>query len=327
MKILITGGFGFFGYHLANELLDLNCQITLIDISPEDNFDKDFESLLINKNVTYLNLDLFDQNSLDHLSKDYTHIIHLAAILGVQNVISNPRKVLTKNIFMLENIIKFANKITTKPTLIFASTSEVYAGTLFNSKLEFPTPEDSLIILPDLESPRTSYMLSKIYGEAMCHASSLKTIIIRPHNLYGPRMGMKHVIPQLIKKIYNAPPNSKLGVFSPEHMRTFCFIKDAVKQMRKLVIMDMTKNSQVFNLGTQSPEITMRALAKMLLKKMKRNDLEIMPLEETLGSPKRRCPLTKLADDYTSIKERTEISQGLEETYNWYVRNKGIYLA
>ena len=177
---------------------------------------------------------------------------------------------------------------------------------LFNYKI--PTDENVPSVIPDLLNKRWSYAGSKSLCEQIIIHSKLDYIIIRPHNLYGPRMGMKHVIPQLIKKIYNAPPNSKLGVFSPEHMRTFCFIKDAVKQMRELVIMDMTKNSQVFNLGTQSPEITMRALANMLLKKMKRNDLEIMPLEETLGSPKRRCPLTKLADDYTSIKDIIFIS-------------------
>ena len=72
-------------------------------------------------------------------------------------------------------------------------------------------------------------MLSKIYGEAMCHSSGLDCIILRPHNIYGPRMGMKHVIPQLIK-ILSTPMNGTLDVYSPDHSRTFCYVVYAVKK-------------------------------------------------------------------------------------------------
>ena len=105
---------------------------------------------------------------------------------------------------MLANIIDLAKKHSRKPKLIFASTSEVYAGAQFHERIKYPTSENTVLSLPDLSLPRTSYMLSKIYGEAMCHASGLDCIILRPHNIYGPRMGMKHVIPQLIKNFINS---------------------------------------------------------------------------------------------------------------------------
>ena len=321
MKILITGGFGFLGFHLANVLKDLECEITLIDIKPKTAFDNDFKNLINSKNIIYKIIDLTDKKSLDSLSKNYDYIFHLAAILGVNNVINNPDKVLSKNIMMLDNLLNFLGEFNRKPTLFFTSTSEVYAGTLFNDQLKFPTHENSLLILPDLKSPRTSYMLSKIYGEAMCFSSNFQTIILRPHNLYGPRMGMKHVIPQLINKIKSTNENCTLGVFSPTHKRTFCFIKDAVNQLKMTLLNSSLEDSSVFNLGSQKPEIKMLDLAKKLIYIMGRQDIKIIELEDTLGSPKRRCPSTNKLDKITGIVERTSLNKGLEETYRWYIKH------
>ena len=327
MKILITGGYGFLAFHLADSLKHLDCEIVLADIIPEKDFDNDFMVLLKNKNISYSRIDLTIKENLTNLGKGFTHVLHLAALLGVENVINNPHKVLFTNILMLENIITFAINLKTKPTFIFTSTSEVYAGTLFEGKLNFPTKEESLLILPNLKSKRTSYMLSKIYGEAICFASELKTIILRPHNLFGPRMGMKHVIPQLIKKIHKEPLNGEIGVYSPTHTRTFCFIKDAVRQILKIINKNIQEKDIVFNLGTQQPEIKMEILAKILLNISNRNDLKIKFLENTLGSPERRCPCTAKLDSFIDEYYRTEITKGIEETYNWYINNKDNYLA
>ncbi len=325
MKILITGGYGFFGFHLAKALSNHDCQITLLDIKSSSEFDNDFKELIKKDNISYLQLDLLNNNLEKFLDKDYSHIIHLAALLGVQNVLENPFIVLSLNLQMLFNIISFLNHLDNEPTLLFASTSEVYAGTLLAGALKFPTEENSQLILPDLKLPRTSYMLSKIYGEAICHSCNFKTIILRPHNLYGPRMGMKHVVPQLIKRIHNTPINGSLGVYSPTHKRTFCYIDDAVKQVYELITSkNIEKN--IFNLGTEKPEITMRNLASKLIKTMAREDIIINELENTPGSPERRCPSTYKLDKMTLINKRTVLEKGLKKTFDWYYKNKNIYL-
>ena len=325
MKILITGGYGFFGFHLAKALLNKNCQITLLDMKSFSELDNDFKELLKKDNITYLQVNLLNDNLEKFLDKDYSQIIHLAALLGVQNVLENPFKVLSLNLQMLLNIISFLETLNNEPTLFFASTSEVYAGTLLAGILKFPTEETSQLILPDLKLPRTSYMLSKIYGEAICHSCQLQTVILRPHNLYGPRMGMKHVVPQLIKRIYKTPINGSLGVYSPNHKRTFCYIDDAVKQVYKLIA---TKNIEknIFNLGTEKPEITMKNLAIKLIKIMKREDIIIKELGNTPGSPERRCPSTCKLDEITLMNKRTDLDQGLKKTFDWYHKNKEKYL-
>ena len=102
------------------------------------------------------------------IDEDYTHFVHLAAILGVQNVCENPFETLDANVCLTLNFIKKAVKQRSQPRFIYASTSEVYAGTLASGRLSFPSPESSEILLPDLSEARSSYMLSKIYGEALC---------------------------------------------------------------------------------------------------------------------------------------------------------------
>ena len=169
-------------------------------------------------------------------------------------------------------------------------------------------------------------MLSKIYGEAMCFASNIQSVILRPHNLFGPRMGMKHVIPQLIKKIQNTKNAGSLGVYSPTHKRTFCFIKDAVEQIKVIVLKKSLSDSEIFNLGTQKPEIRMIDLAKKLIKIMGREDIKLIKLEDTLGSPIRRCPSTIKLDAITNLQERTDLDLGLQETYKWYINHKRDYL-
>ena len=90
------------------------------------------------------------------------------------------------------NAIDIAKKQKRLKRLLFASTSEVYAGTLRYHGLEFPTTEETPLTVSDLRHPRTSHMLSKIYGEALLRQSNLPYTIFRPHNFYGPRMGMSH---------------------------------------------------------------------------------------------------------------------------------------
>ena len=325
MKILITGGYGFFGYHLAKELAKNSLEITLIDVKAKEEFDEDFRNLILKDNITYLNINLLNNKLEKELDNDFSHIFHLAALLGVQNVLDNPYEVLSLNFKMLDNVVSFVNLLKNDPILYFASTSEIYAGTLLAGGLKFPTPEESNLILPDLTLPRTSYMLSKIYGEAVCHACTFKSVILRPHNLYGPRMGMKHVIPQLIKRINQTKRNGFLGVYSPNHKRTFCYIDDAVNQISAFT-KQINNENKIFNLGTQNPEINMKELALKLAKIMNREDIKINELENTPGSPERRCPSTKKLDEITKIRNRTLIDKGLNKTFKWYWKYKDYYL-
>ena len=317
-KILITGGAGFIGCHLANKLLEGNYQIDLIDNFSRGVHDRDLAVLSGNKRVNLINIDLLDPKIVEQYNTNYSYIYHLAAIIGVQHVLKSPFSVLQNNFTLLQNAICVARRQKKLERFLFASTSEVYAGTLDYYGIKFPTPEITPLTIGELTRPRTSYMLSKIYGEAMCYHSSLPMTIIRPHNFYGPRMGLSHVIPELMKKVMDAD-NGYLDVASVEHKRTFCYIEDAVK-MIQLLAETTEADGRTYNIGNDDNEITMGELAHKIIN-LTGKSVVVNPLPPTPGSPERRLPdISKLKKTITYNKQYS-LEKGLQETFVWYCKN------
>ena len=318
-KVLITGGAGFIGTHLARYLVDNGYNVDLVDNFSRGVIDNELRQLSSKPGVALINLDLLKPDLLNKIGDDYKYIYHLAAIIGVSNVLDRPYAVLQDNVAMLVNLLSIAKRQAGLSRFVFASTSEVYAGTLRHFTLPIPTPESTPLALTNLEHPRTSYMLSKIYGEALCHNSGVPCTIIRPHNIYGPRMGMSHVIPELLRKARNISEGGKLEVFSVEHKRTFCYVDDAVK-MIKLVAESPECVSQTLNIGNQTPEISMRELTYLIMEVLGKR-LEIVARAVTPGSPERRCPDMTKTSILTGYSSEVEIKRGIEMTNNWYCEN------
>jgi len=106
-------------------------------------------------------------------------------------------------------------------------------------------------------------------------------------NFYGPRMGLSHVIPELMKMVIDAD-NGFINVYSVKHKRTFCYIADAVEMIQLLAEFDQT-NNESYNIGNDDEEITMGELAQQIIDLVGKN-VVINPLSVTLGSQERRCP-------------------------------------
>jgi nucleoside-diphosphate-sugar epimerase len=316
MKALITGGAGFLGLHLARFLLEKGWRVSLVDDFYRGVRDKDLEEVLRKAKASFHKIDLLETNGLEDFDMDYDLIFHFAAVVGVANVIEHPYEVLTRNYGLLEDVIRFARRQKSLQRLIFASSSEVYAGSLRYGGLKVPTPESSVLALTGLNEPRTSYMLSKIYGEAMCYHSGLIFTIVRPHNIFGPRMGLSHVIPEMIKKIYFAKEGEIIEVASPNHTRTFCYVDDAIELMYRLSTKDGGKNG-TFNIGNNSPEIKIIDLVRMIVEVVGKK-VKICPGRETPGSPERRCPEMRKTIAITSYKPKISLKRGIELSYRWY---------
>lgn len=315
-KALITGGAGFIGYHLAKLLSDGGHEVVLVDDLSRGVRDPDLEQLCANPAVRLLEQDLLAAGALDELGDDFNYVYHFAAIIGVAHVTRRPYAVLSDNAALLLHAHRFARRQRVLRRFIFASTSEVYAGTLAHFGLAIPTPEESALAVMDLRSPRGSYMLSKIHGEALCHHSGLPFTIIRPHNFYGPRMGLSHVIPELLKRVHDAGGGDSLQVFSVGHTRTFCYVGDAVEWIRRLAE-SAGGAGGTFNVGCQVPEIAMGDLARLVVRVTGRN-LEIVPGPDAPGSPRRRCPDTTRAVNVTGYRARVGLDEGVRRTYEWY---------
>lgn len=319
MKILITGGAGFIGYHLCKKLAEEGNKVVIIDDFSRgvtDSFLKDLEK---NNDVELRTENLLDRSVISEIEADYDLIFHLAAIIGVQNVLNHSYDVLSNNVLLTMNAIDIARKQSHLKRLLFASTSEVYAGTLSYYGLQFPTKEETPLTVSDLLHPRTSYMLSKIYGEALLRQSDIPYTIFRPHNFYGPRMGMSHVIPELLRKAYNNEGKGKLEVYSADHKRTFCYIDDAVEMITRLAVLD-SANREVFNIGNEIPEVTMREVAK-IVNELTGNKLELIELPPSPGSPERRCPSMAKTTEYLGYKPQVSLEEGIRKTFDWYKTN------
>ena len=311
--ILVTGGAGFIGYHLSLKLAKKN-HVTVIDNFSRGKRDSQFSELFKNKNIKIIKKNI---NKKIKFNKKFDYIFHLAATVGVKNVNKNPSFTLQNNILPAFNLINYIQKNNKHCIFIFFSTSEVYSSLIKIKKNVFPLKEDYDLLLPSVTSNRDSYFLSKIFVEKFLQLSNIKYIIYRPHNIYGPRMGMSHVIPELINKII-IKKKKKVKIFSPNHKRVFCYIDDCINQIISTCFKKKCLN-EVFNIGSNQREIKICKLAK-LINALSANKKILINSAITPGSPHRRVPdIKKIIKNISNYKE-TRLLEGIKKTIRWYVK-------
>lgn len=320
-KILITGGAGFIGLHLAKKLaLNPKNNITLTDNFQRGKDDDDFNSLIQLKNVRFFQADLSQPNDFNKFDIDFEYIYHLAAIIGVSNVMNHPDKVLAVNSLSIINLLEWLKLkgSTCLKKLLFSSTSEIYAGTLKHYGIPLPTHEDINLTIDDIKGPRSTYALTKMLGESACfNYGKLYDIpfsIVRYHNVYGPRMGFAHVIPETFVKINQT--DYSIEVPSAEHTRAFCFIDDAVDMTISITESEACTN-EIFHLGNAHEESSISTLVEQVAVVMEKS-IKVKPLPATEGSPTRRCPDTSKYENYFGKYDHTSLQEGLKLSFNWY---------
>lgn len=315
-NILITGGAGFIGLNLSKKLLEKGHKIFVIDNFKRAIKDDDFKKIKKNKNFTIISADLTKEINQNIA---FSHIFHLAATVGVSNVNKSPYETLHNNLVPLFNVINYVKKKKFKSKIIFFSSSEVYSSLIENKKINFPLTEDNQIMIPNKLINRDSYFLSKFFGEKIVEMSGLDYVNLRPHNIYGPRMGRSHVIPELIEKINL---NQKfVKIFSPNHQRAFCYIDDAIEQIIKLSL-DKNINKKTYNIGNMKQEIKIYDLAKRI-KKLLNSKSSLKKFHITPGSPYRRIPNMKKTLNHFKLKNKTKfysLDEGLLKTIDWYLK-------
>jgi UDP-glucose 4-epimerase len=327
-KILITGGAGFIGYHLASHLLKeygQNSEIILVDNFERGKADNDFKNLLNDKRVSFLELDLTDLFSYEKLGSGYDHVYHLAAINGTKNFYEMPHKTLRINTLSLVYMLEWFKEKNRGGKFCFTSSNEAYAGGLNAfGKLPIPTPEKVPLIVEDPYNPRWSYAATKLVGELfVIHYAAkynFRALIARPHNFYGPRAGYDHVIPEFSARI--AKHADPFPIYGADDTRTFCYIEDAVSAMRMLMDSSKTDSQPIETVHIGDVyEITMKELAKRMFKVSgwKPEKLDIKSSPE--GSVKRRLADISKLRNLTGWKPEVSLDDGLKKTYEWYLAN------
>jgi UDP-glucose 4-epimerase len=315
---LITGGAGFIGFHLGRRLASLGWQVILVDRSLPDLNDVEFTELIKSKNVDFLQVDLTSQDEVSKLPIP-EYVFHFAAFNGTQNFYSRPYDVLVNS---GTPIVSMLNHFGGKTKIVYAGSSESYAAGIKYGITAIPTPEAAPFVIDEPKNPRWSYSMGKSFGEIACQSFGNQynshSLIIRFHNVYGPRMGINHVVPDLI---LNALDDTFV-LKGWENTRSFIFIDDAITDVIELSTKFQFDETRVFNLGGHD-EISILTLAMKLLEVMGTN-AEFALEKAPNGSVLRRKPDLSLIDLTLGNRERVSLARGLESTLNWYRDNRWV---
>ncbi len=317
-RILITGGAGFIGGHLAERLAaDQRNQLVLVDNFARGRRDELIVSLERQPNVRIIVADLTDPATYRALGQGYDEVYHLAGIVGVRNVVERPHEVLRVNALCTASIVDWCIQ-GGGARLLFASTSEVYAWTQQFHELPVPTPEDVPLALTDLTNPRSCYAASKIYGELLvtqgCGRVGRPFAIVRYHNVYGPRMGFDHVMPELYQRAVAG--QNPLVVYSADYQRAFCYVSDAVDATIAAMRLGSADPS-TFNIGNDTAEVTIAELARSILA-WARIDAQVQPAPAANDPIRRRVPDISRARELLGYRPRVSLNEGLAKTLAWY---------
>ncbi len=257
MNVLITGGAGFIGSHLADELLKRGDEVYVIDDLSTGSAEN-VAHLSQHPRFHFINDTVLNEAVLNELVNKTEHIYHLAAVVGVKLVVDSPVRTLETNLKCSEIVFKLAHQMNKK--VFLASTSEVY-GRHFENK---PLKETDDRIYGPTTVGRWSYAGAKAIDEFLALAyyreRGLQVVVGRFFNTVGPRQTGQYgmVIPRFVKSALAGEPLSVYG--TGEQSRSFTYVGDAVWAVMKLMSCESAVG-EVFNIGN-GEEITMNDLAQ-----------------------------------------------------------------
>ena len=273
MRVLVTGGAGFIGSHLADTLIARGDQVIALD-----NFSTGSTANIkhITKNFEIIDGDIRNIDLINDTIKDVDLVFHMAAALGVNTILESPLESISTNIAGSEVVLKAAANH--KKRILIASTSEIYGK---NPKQPLNEADDRVVGSP--QKIRWSYSDAKAIEEAMAFSlnqeKGLKVTTARLFNTVGPRQSAHYgmVVPRFVRSALKNEPISIYG--DGTQSRVFCHVHDAIEALLALVGTDKTIN-EVYNVGSTG-EITIKELADQVIKETQsQSSIEFIPYEK-----------------------------------------------
>ena len=319
-NILVTGGAGFIGSALTRALLDKKYNVTVIDDLSTGSKDN-LKDALRDKNFRLIVGSITDETIVSKAIEECDLIYHLAATVGVKNVVEKPLDTIIYDTIGTYIILKYASSRSVKT--IITSTSEVYGK---SEKYPFKEDDDLIIGQPDVN--RWSYACSKLLDEffaiGYCKERGLPVVVVRLFNVVGPRQVGRYgmVIPRFFKFALKNEPIPVYG--DGEQVRSFTYVDDVVEIIIDLALTDKA-DGEIINLGSRN-EMSIKDLAEAI-KKVTGSSSKIVfePYQKYYGSSfqdvkKRTASLTKLKKIAGTVP-KTTMKEILEKMSAYFKEN------
>ena len=314
MKVLITGGGGFVGSHLADAFIARGDEVFVLDNGSVAKV----RHLMGTPGFHYVRDSIFDLEILEGLIAKAELVYHLAAVVGVEHYVGDPFEVLNVNVNGTQAVLKLAFKHQKK--VVFSSTSEVYGR---NPKV--PWSEDDDRVLGSTRIDRWCYSTSKAVGEHFCfayHSMGLPVTIVRYFNVYGPRLDqldVGRVITIFLGQALRGDPLTVIG--DGKQTRCFTYVDDAVQATVAAGVASGT-DGDVFNIGTDV-EHTVLDLAEAIIAVTESSSaVEFVPQVSVYGTSYedigRRVPDVSKMQRVLGVRANTPLADGLRKTVEWF---------
>lgn len=311
MKVLVTGGAGFIGSHLAQRLLEDGNEVVVVDNLSTGSLNN-IESFKDRAEFTFVEGDIRNAELMDSLVERSETVFHLAAAVGVKLIAEKPVHTIETNISGTEMVLDAANKSNRK--IFIASSSEIYG-----KSEAVPFHEDDDIVLGSTRVPRWSYACSKAIDEYLALAFhqqyGLRAVVGRFFNTIGPRQTGQYgmVVPRFVQWALKDEPVSIYG--SGRQRRCFCYVGDVVDAVIGLMNCEEAAGD-VYNIGS-AEEITIEALAdKIIEMTCSKSIKEFIPYETAYGRPMedmmRRVPSLERIKKAVAWEPKTGLTETLK---------------
>jgi UDP-glucose 4-epimerase len=314
MHILVTGGAGFIGSHLAEYHLNKGDAVHVVD-NLSTGCLANVSPFLDNVHFHFTEADILTWNGLDQAAIWADRIYHMAAVVGVFRVLEDPIRVLATNIAGTERLLRMASAGNWKPQIVIASSAEVYGPT--DAPLLI---EDDMLYVHSGAKSRWNYAISKLADESIglsyARQFKLPICIVRPFNTVGPRQTGRYgmVVPRFVDQVLHDQAITIFG--GGEQTRSFCDVRDTVVAL-DLLASTAASSAQIVNVGNDR-EISINALADLVCDRAgKPTARQNLSYEEAYGQEyddivHRRPSLDKLFR-LTGFKHQWTLEQTLDD--------------
>ena len=313
-KVLITGGAGFIGAALAERLVERN-QVRLFDLGFEGS------SVSLSRAWGHPNLELAEGSVLDsdrirEVTQDVDTVVHLAAVVGVKNVLTRGRDTIEVNFIGTSNLLRALEGRSDLQRVVYFSTSEVFGMNSFRAH------EETAASIGPVSEARWTYSIAKLAGEHLVHTYhrefGMPTAIVRPFNVFGRLRLGDHA---MLRFILAALDGEDIEVHGDgTQIRSWCYIDDFIDGLER-VTSTPSAVGETFNLGNPRNTLTIYELAKRVIRLLGSSS-KVRLVKIDFSDIDVRVPRLRNAEKLLDFRPTIELDDAILKTAEWYQGNR-----